>query len=230
MMKKEYVFTQLENCNVADKRPFSGIGDEILCKTKGNLKDLKKQNSLKGFTLIEVLVAITVFAIISFAISAVFTQGIKVWKVSQSKLELIMTASFSLDSVAESFNAFLSSGNYVIEGTADSVYIIDIGKGIESRNVVYRLFLENGGDGKILKVDKIDEDGALSTMQISPVENFSINYFSEIKGELIESADVEHNAKVKAIEIGVDLLNDRYGLKNTLSVSKLIKMENYEEQ
>jgi prepilin-type N-terminal cleavage/methylation domain-containing protein len=230
IVKKERAFTPLENYSVADKKPFSETGDEILCKSNGDLKGIEKQNSLTGFTLIEVLVAVTLFAIISFAISAVFTQGIRVWKVSQSKFELIMTAAFSLDSVDECINTFLSSGSCVIAGRADNLYIIDTKKEFDSPKVVYRLFLENEKDKRILKAGKVGEDGGLSPMQISPIDEFRISYFSELNGELTESGKIEDNAKVRAVELKIGLLNEKYGLKNSLSVCKLIKIKHYEER
>lgn len=108
-----------------------------------------KNNSL---TIIELLVALTIFAIVSVAIYSVFSVSVTGWKKGESAILLFSEIRLSLDRMAGEIRNQANFNGIRLAGTADEVYFVshiffpEEGKSEYRRLAKIRYFLEEEED------------------------------------------------------------------------------------
>lgn len=112
----------------------------MICLTQGQFRELKKDAA--GFTMIELLIALTVFAVLAGAITPIFQQGNKYWQITQSRTELRQ----SLNSALQLMAGELRQANHgsieasealpeIANGDIPIVqYVVNSGSGTENRS------------------------------------------------------------------------------------------------
>ena len=81
---------------------------------------INSRRSSRGFTLVELLIALTIFSIIAVSVYSVFRAGIKLWKGNNAAFDADRTARLFFDTAASDMrNAFIYPG-MDITGASDS--------------------------------------------------------------------------------------------------------------
>lgn len=109
-----------------------------------------------GLTIIELLVSLTIFAIVAVAIYSVFSTGIVGWRKGEIAISLFHEIRLSLDRVAQEMRNQVSCNGVKLAGKADELYFISVipfpeeGKSKYRRLAKIRYVLEEGEDGLTL--------------------------------------------------------------------------------
>ncbi|MBM3251331.1 MAG: prepilin-type N-terminal cleavage/methylation domain-containing protein, partial [Candidatus Omnitrophica bacterium] len=114
-----------------------------------------KKKSLKGFTLIEILIVLTIFSVVALSLYSTFFSGTSVWRRSEDLNRIYQEARWSLDTIANELRnaVILDYSNIypdfvVFEGGSDKISFLGItDDGI--KKISY--FLENENSGHVLK-------------------------------------------------------------------------------
>ncbi|MFH1655811.1 MAG: prepilin-type N-terminal cleavage/methylation domain-containing protein [Candidatus Omnitrophota bacterium] len=133
---------------------------------------------LWGFTFIEILIALTIFAIVAVSLYSTFFSGTSVWKRSEDENRIYQEARWSLDTIAKELrNAIIldyskSYPDFIIfEGNPDSISFFNAtDEGI--RKISY--FLESDNFEILLKRKEISLIDSLQSLEEeTPTETFS---------------------------------------------------------
>ena len=109
----------------------------------------------KGLTLIELLMALTIFAIVAVAIYSVFSTGIISWRKGEIATALFREIRFGLDRISQEVRNQSSYNGLKLVGQADELYLISIipfpeeGKSEYHRLARVRYFLEDEGENNL---------------------------------------------------------------------------------
>ena len=113
---------------------------------------MKKNKSL---TLIELLMALTIFAVVAVAIYSVFSTGIISWRKGEIATALFREIRFGLDRISQEVRNQSSYNGLKLVGQADELYLISIipfpeeGKSEYHRLARVRYFLEDEGENNL---------------------------------------------------------------------------------
>lgn len=150
---------------------------------------IKKRNSLTGFTLIEILVSITILALISLMVGFFILQGYKYWNLTQAQKEVQEQAKNNLGDITKEIRKaqIAQSGAYAI-GEAQPLSLIfyadidaapDIEKihyFLEDNNLVKEIIKPSGDPPAYTQAP---ETKIISSYLINNEENPIFSYFDE---------------------------------------------------
>lgn len=108
-----------------------------------------------GLTLIELLLALTIFAIVAVAIYAVFSTGIISWRKGESAISLFREIRLGFDMISREIRNQTSYNGSKLIGQADELYFTSLipfpeeGKREYYRLARIRYFLEDEGEDKV---------------------------------------------------------------------------------
>jgi len=144
----------------------------------------------KGLTVIELLVALTIFAIVAVAIYSVFSTGIIGWKKGEAAVSLFQEIRLSLDSIAREMRNQVSYNEVKLVGKADEVYFISVipfpeeGKSEYMRLAKIKYFLEERENNLSLfrervwvpSLEEVSEEEIDKMKLISGIKSFDFQY------------------------------------------------------
>lgn len=108
-----------------------------------------------GLTLIELLLALTIFAIVAVAIYAVFSTGIISWRKGEAAISLFREIRLGFDMISREIRNQTSYNGSKLIGKADELYFTSLisfpeeGKSEYYRLARIRYLLENEGENKV---------------------------------------------------------------------------------
>ncbi len=95
----------------------------------------KRVRENQGFTLIELVVSLTIFSVISLSVYSSFAAGIKVWRRSQEFSSVYQTARVVLDSMAMELTNTVKLAGSEFQGGARTVSFISVPRDNKGREL-----------------------------------------------------------------------------------------------
>ncbi|MBU4305702.1 MAG: type II secretion system GspH family protein [Candidatus Omnitrophica bacterium] len=147
----------------------------------------REQSSLTGFTLLELLVGITIFAIVIGGVYSSLYLGVKTWRQEESLDESYEQAFASLDLLARRLRCvFMNPLNADIKfsGSSESVDFFSVNREGDIENVVFYTQENEGGESfslfqkRIRYLDLKGEAAAVLECINKNVKQFALSYFN----------------------------------------------------
>ncbi|MCK4994241.1 MAG: prepilin-type N-terminal cleavage/methylation domain-containing protein [Candidatus Omnitrophica bacterium] len=152
----------------------------MMFKINYEKKVCSKSRALKGFTLVEMIMVITIFSIIGVSIAVSFLSGMKIWdrarnvdlRQSDLLLSLEIIAKELRQSVSTSFVSFEGTAQEVSFATLSGASILKVSYNFDSaRKVLLRQQMS------LADIIKEQNEGENSPRSVISAEDFSLSYF-----------------------------------------------------
>ncbi len=183
----------------------------------------------KGFTLLELLIGIAVFAVIAASVYTSLYLGIKVWKQEDNNDQVMAAAVLTLDIIAQELRcAFINPKNETIKfiGAAEQVDFFSVNKEGDVENVVF--YLDPGLDSGLscLMQSKRNcrsndtEEPDTAKVVNSAVRSFKLSYFDSKNKKWFENWP-EELVLPQEVKIEVSFF-DKVNKENKLDLAKYV--------
>lgn len=167
----------------------------------------------KGFTLIEVIIAITIVSMIAVIIGSAFNIGIRAWNKGDTEIDDSQRLRFFSEKLAEQIKSAYpyqidkdGKKNIAFQGESDSLWFVTLsGKGFKwvSYSIKNNKFMLGHGiipDKKIL--EKISSEGEAIESEVSKIE---FEYFSTEDNDWKKSWESD-----KALPAAIKIISDKF--------------------
>ncbi|RKY37333.1 MAG: hypothetical protein DRP78_01390 [Candidatus Omnitrophota bacterium] len=150
-------------------------------------------NRNSGFTLLELLIGISIFAVIIVSVYTSLFLGIKVWKCEETRDNSLQEALSSFEQVSVKLqSAFISSDNERIKFVAgpESIDFFSVNTDGDLENVVFYTEINDGSPGlsllqsitKYTELDDEEEPKIVATVN-TKINSFRYSYFNRTDGQ-----------------------------------------------
>lgn len=182
---------------------------------------LKRKNKLTAFTLIELLIAVTIFSVVASLLYSSFRLGIISWKRTEANLSRYQKIRYAMNRLSEDITNTFMHKKIVFKGQEKRIEFAGVIKGKDKQKSIGKICYFFSGEGASLLRQKLSYDQAIkeeTTTEggedlISDVIDFKINYCYKEKEEESEFEWFPEWVSEKAIPQGVKLeltLKDDY--------------------
>ena len=150
----------------------------------------KKSKGRSGFTLLELLIALTLFTVVMVIVGSVFGTGIVAWKRGEEEIGLYQDLRLALDRMAVELRNSLSYENTPFEGQRDLLSFVQLHTSRFSSappewvQVTYEMTTNSGTPSLVRRVSPFSKDKTEEDVLLSNVSEVQFSYPSlEKKGE-----------------------------------------------
>lgn len=99
---------------------------------------------MKGLTLLEVLIVVTVLSVLSLSLYTVFKSGVEAWSKSETRLEIYQNARAILDQMSRELAGAFVGGDVEFRGEADELEFVT-----NYSDSIYKIKYELGDDNTL---------------------------------------------------------------------------------
>ena len=195
----------------------------------------------KGLTIIELIIALTIFAIVAVAVYSVFSTGIIGWRKGEAAVSLFHEIRLSFDSIAREMRNQVSYDGIRLAGKADELYFISLipypeeGESEYKRLAKIKYFLEESEKNELcLFRERVWAPSMEGAEEIDKMKLISrLKFFNFEFGEKTEGDEVtltwhelwEDNEKTPAaVRLNLNIAGE-----NTRNLSRVIYLPSGEE-
>lgn len=131
----------------------------------------QRRRHSEGFTLVELLVASTVLAVVLGTVYTAFSSSVSMWKIGEADTATYQDARISLDVVSRELQNMVRGAAHLFEGTKDEFQFyavtrpmnVDDGTAPRVLRITYRVKSNPRGEGKLLVREESPVEGPLPT-------------------------------------------------------------------
>lgn len=153
----------------------------------------------EGFTLIEILIGISIFMIIITAIYATFRQGMSVFRRSEEKIDLYQEVRLSLEEICRSLRNTVRLGKEKFEGKSTSLNFVTL----EAQQQTLSKITYQWNENRLLKREK-----TLAWQQNKDLEEVMVEAVTKVEFKYLEDTWEESwndNNPPKAVKISLEM-------------------------